>query len=242
MAIWAENQARSQSKPGAANGSPEIVDAVKGMEPALATRVWARAACGRVLAGDTEGAGATLKVASDLLASLPAPTEQTMPEIKATIKIELPDSVPLVQAATAASEIAFAYTLCPNRTADAETAAGVGFALRTWYRSRIAGAVSSRLNEAEQAGANGLKKLLQKEMNLKGDDQARQAVGKYRGKLSDLKIAAERRFNLQTMILSRLAQSGLKNKVWTIVSDRSVDPNLSLRDDFTAQYPTDSVY
>jgi hypothetical protein len=71
-------------------------------------------------------------------------------------------------------------------------------------------------------------------MMLKGDDQGRQAVGTYRRKLAELKEAAERRLKLQTMVLSKLAQSGLKNKVWIIVSDRSVDPNLSLRDDFTS--------
>ncbi|MEK6258762.1 MAG: hypothetical protein AABP62_09080, partial [Planctomycetota bacterium] len=42
------------------------------------------------------------------------------------------------------------------------------------------------------------------------------------------------RVELQTTILTRLAQAGLKDKVWIVVSSRSAESNASLRDDFLA--------
>jgi len=233
LAIWAEGVARGQAQPGSADSNPEIVEAVKGLAPSLAARVWARASYGRFAAKDVGGAAATLKVASDLLTAVAVPSELTMPEIKQTPKYTLPAPAPLVQAATAAAEIAFVQSLSADTLKDAE--ASLELALQ-FARGLAPGlpAVSQRSNEAEQLGASGLLGLLKRELALKTDDEARLAVGKYRRALNDITEASEKRFELQTRLLSRFADVGLKDKVWIVVSSRSAESEASLRDDFLA--------
>jgi hypothetical protein len=120
FAVWAEGVAFHQSKPGPANSTPEIEDAIKGLSAALKARVWARATCGRYVAGDLPGAAETLKLAVAELAKVAAPPEPEMPSIKATVNYKLPADSPLVHAATAAAEIAYVQTLWPDQKAQAE--------------------------------------------------------------------------------------------------------------------------
>ena len=233
LAIWAEGVARGQTQPGSADANQEIVAAVKSLTPQLAARVWARAACGRFAAKDVGGTAATLKLANDLLTKVAAPTEPRMPEIKQTMKYTLPVAAPLVQAATAAAEIAFVQSLSSDTMKDAE--ASLELALQ-FARGLAPGlpAVSQRSDEAEQLGASGLIGMLKRELALKSDDEARLAVGKYRRALSDITEASEKRFELQTRLLSRFADAGLKDKVWIVVSSRSAESDASLRDNFLA--------
>jgi len=231
LAVWAEGVAQRQTKPGAASGSPEIADAVKALPPSLAARVWARAAFGRLSAGDTEGAAATLKTARDSLGTISAPPEPEMPGIKAAIGYKLPAAAPLVQAASSAAEIAFVYSFLPNQTAQAEEALELAL---TFVRGLAPAwpAVSAKVTQAEQAGAGGMRDIMKKELNLKNDDQASQNVLKYRKVLTDLGDASQRRFSLQVRILSRLIDAGLKEKVWSVVGNRSGDSNANRRDEF----------
>jgi len=231
LAIWAEVIARGQAQPGAADSNPDLVAAVKVLPPQLAARVWARAACGRFLAKDEAGTAATLKIARDLLATVVVPVEPKLPEIKLMLKYSSPAATPLVQAATTATEIAFVQSLSPSTLKDAE--ASLDQALQ-FARGLAPGlpAVAQRANEAEQAGAGGLLSLLKRELALKSDDEARQRVGDYRRKLTDLLAASRQRFELQTAILSRLIDAGLKDKAWFLVSTRSAEADASLRDDF----------
>ena len=231
FAIWAEGIASHQSKPGPANSTPEIEEATKGLSAALKARVWARAACGRYAAGDVPGAAETLKLAVAELAKVAVPPEPEMPSVKTTVNYKLPDDAPLVHAATAAAEIAYVQTLWPDQKAQAEATLdlSLGFArglAPAW------GAVNDRQNQAEQAGLPGLREMLKREMSLKNDDQANQNAVKYRKVLTDMKSAAQRRFVLQALTMSRLAEVGLKDKVWTVVNDRSTESNISRRDDF----------
>ncbi len=233
LAIWAEGVARGQAQPGSADSNAEIVEAVKSLAPPLAARVWARAACGRFAAKDAAGTAATLKLARDLLATVAVPSEPIMPEVKQTAKYTVPAAAPLVRAATAAAEIAFVQSLSTDSWKDAD--ASLDQALQ-FARGLAPGwsAASQRSNEAEQLGANGLGGLLKGELKLKTDDEARLAVSKYRASLKDITEASRQRFDLQTKILTRMAQAGLKDKVWTIVSSRDAESNASLRDDFLA--------
>jgi hypothetical protein len=231
LALWAEGVARQQAQPGPADSNSQLVETVKEFSPALAARVWARAACGRWAAGDLDGATATLKRAQDLLASVPVPAEPEMPDVKQMMKYEIPAAKPLVQAATAATEIAFVQSLWPDRVSAAEETLELAL---TFARGLAPGtaAVSARINDADQAGANGLRDRLKKELGLKSDDLARQAVGTYRRILGDIGDASQQRFSLQTKLMSRLLDAGLKNKVWLVVSNRSAASNSSQRDDF----------
>ncbi|MEK6259851.1 MAG: hypothetical protein AABP62_14625, partial [Planctomycetota bacterium] len=189
LAIWAEGVARSQAQPGSADSNKEIADAVKALAPPLAARVWARAASGRFAAKDAADTTAMLKVARDLLATVAAPSDPIMPEIKQTTKYVVPAAAPLVQAATAAAEIAFVQSLSADSRKDAE--ASLDLALQ-FARGLAPGwpAASQRSNEAEQLGANGLIGLLKRELSLKTDDEGRLAVGKYRRALAEITEAS----------------------------------------------------
>ena len=233
LAIWAEGAARRQAQPGSADSNPEIVAAVQGLAPPLAARVWARAAYGRFAAKDAGGATATLKLARERLTTVAVSSEPTMPEIKQTLKFTVPAPAPLVQAATAAAEIALVQTLLPGSLTDAEVSLELALQFARGLAPGLP-AVSQRSNEAEQLGASGLLGLLKRELKLKTDDEARLAVSRYRRALTDITDAARQRLELQTRLLSRFADAGLKDKVWIVVSSRSAESDASLRDDFLA--------
>lgn len=228
LAEWAESVA-AQSKPGV-DSTPDIADAVKSLSPVLAARVWARAACGRFSAGNQTSAAAALKTAQDLIASVATPQEPVMPEIKPAVSFKLPAQKPLVQAATAAAEISFAHSLWPDHRPQAEEALELAL---TFVRGLAPAmpAVAARLDQAEQAGASGLREIMKKEFGLKKDDLADQNVKTYRKVLTDLEHASQRRLDLQQTIMSRLIDAGLKSKVWSVVSNRSAETDASKRDD-----------
>lgn len=229
LAVWAEGSARTQANAAAA--TTDITDAVKSLSPALAARVWARGACGRIAAGDPDGATAMLKTAQDLIASLPVPKEPEMPNTKAAISYKEPAATPLIQAATAAAEIAYAQTLIPGHLAQAEAALELSLTFARGLAPALP-AVTAKLEQAEQAGLAGLREKMKQELSLKSDDQASQNVSKYRKVLADMGEASQRRHQLQLTIMSRLAEVGLQNKVWSVVSNRSAESNASRRDDF----------
>ena len=233
LSIWAEGVARGQVQPGSADSNAAIVDSVKALAPPLAARVWARVAYGRLAAKDAGGATAALKLARDLIAKVAAPSEPTLPEIKQTLKYTLPEPAPLVQAATAAAEIAFVQSQSADSRKDAEGSLELALQFARGLAPGLP-AVSQRSNEAEQLGASGLIGLLKRELVLKTDDEARLAMGRYRRALTDIADASRRRFELQTKLLSRLTDAGLKDKVWIVVSSRSAESDANRRDDFLA--------
>lgn len=229
LAVWAEGFARQQ--PTVAAATTDITDAVKALSPALAARVWARAACGRFAAGDQDGAAATLKTAQDLVASIPVPKEPEMPNVKQAINYKQPAATPLIQAATAAAEIAFAHSLWPTHQAQGEEALEQSLTFARGLAPALP-AVTAKLNQSDQLGLPGLKDLIKQELSLKNDDQAGINVSKYRKVLADLGEATQKRHQLQLTIMTRLAEVGLKEKVWSVVSNRSAETNASRRDDF----------
>lgn len=229
LAVWAEGFARQQ--PTVAAATTDITEAVKNLSPALAARVWARAAGGRFAAGDQDGAAGMLKTAQDLLASIAVPKEPEMPNTKQTIAYKQPAATPLVQAATAAAEIAFAHALWPDHQSQADAALELSLTFIRGLAPALP-AVTAKLNQSEQLGLPGLKDMIKQELGLKNDDQASINVSKYRKVLADLGEASQKRHQLQLTIMSRLAEVGLKEKVWSVVSNRSAETNASRRDDF----------
>ncbi|MBS0205119.1 MAG: hypothetical protein JSS49_19620 [Planctomycetes bacterium] len=224
LSAWAETVARQQEK-------PPIDDAVKGLPPALAARVWARAACGRFVAGDKAGATQLLKSAQDLMATVPPPAEPELPALKPLLTYKLPDPAPLIQAATTAAEIAFAHAQFPDHKQQAEESLGTSLAFVRGIAPALP-AVAPKLDQADQLGSSGLREMIKKELGIKKDDVADQHAKTYRKVVSDLNDAGERRLYLQVDILSRLIEVGLKEKAWTIVSDSSAAPNPGRRDEF----------
>ena len=230
LAEWAQQVASRQEKAGTAESNLAIVDAVKTLKPALAARVWARAGFGRYLAGDKDGAIATLKVAESLLASIAIPAEPEMPGMKAMMTYKGPDSTPLVQNATAAAELAFVYSQWPDHRPQAEAALELALSFARGLAPAWS-AVGEKVAESEQAG-QGLRDTIRQELALKSDDQANQSAIRYRTVLGELNTASRRRYSLQASILSRLAEAGLKEKTWAVISNRGAESNPSRRDDF----------
>jgi hypothetical protein len=72
-----------------------------------------------------------------------------------------------------------------------------------------------------------MRERLKRELELRSDDDARQAVQQYRRVINDLERAAVARFDLQRTILERAASWGLQAVVWPIVSARSSATELS---------------
>lgn len=224
LATWAEFSTAQKS-------AIDVAGAVKTLTPALAARIWARAAMGHYAAGDQAAAAAALKSAQDLLATVPVPQELDLPAPKSTIGFTLPADAPLVQAAQAASEIAFAHTLWSDHTADAEAALELGLKFTRGIAPAWP-AVSARVAEVDQAGQSGLREMLKRELAIKSDDIANQNALKYRKVVDDLEAASQVRTSLQESMLLRLVARGLKDKAWSVVSNRGAEPNLSRRDDF----------
>ena len=224
LAAWAEAVAFQSEK-------PELGDAVKGLAPALAARIQARAACGRFAAGDLDGAAALLKSAQDLIATVSPPAEPEMPAVKPSLTYKLPNPIPLIQAATAAAEISFAHSLWPDHKKQAEESLELALTFLRGLAPALP-AIAPKLAQAEQLGSSGLRDLMKKELGIKKDDAADQNVKTYRKVLADLSTAGQQRVNLQVDILSRLIEVGLKDKAWTVVSDRSAESNPGRRDEF----------
>lgn len=233
LAVWAQQRALMSPQLGWSSGETEVGDAVKNLAPALASRVWARTALGRVGANDPQNAETALKRANELLASVAVPTEPTMPDYKQSVKFTLPAAAPLLQAATAAAEIAYVQSLSAETKKDAVGSLDLALKMARGLAPGLP-AAAQKLNEAEQLGSSGLSGQLKTELKLKSDDDARLAMNKYRRLLNDIAEASRRRLDLQSRLLSRFAELGLQEHVWIVVSSRSAEADLNQRDDFLA--------
>ena len=93
-----------------------------------------------------------------------------------------------------------------------------------------------RQDEAERLGSAGLLKLLKQELKLKSDDEARTAASNYKRALTEIADASQRKFAIETELLSRLrgAGVGLNEQVWIVVSTRSTADDINHRENFFA--------
>lgn len=168
-----------------------------------------------------------------VLEELAPPQAVILPETKELVK-NRPDFDPLWQrAAMAAAELSVTHWLLTgdqnvstrwlNRSL--EYARGLGPALP---------AIAALVADADRMGPTILRSRLKSELNLRTDDDARQTMGVYRRTLTDYETGARIRFGLQTMILSRAAQAGLEEAVWTIANGQHLLEEDSEREEFLA--------
>jgi DNA-directed RNA polymerase subunit RPC12/RpoP len=231
LSIWAEGLAKNSSPTGFTEAVSAITHAVGDLAPQLAARVLARAARGRTAVTDPAGSLEFLKLASVRLAEVKLPLEPAMPESKSLLMDSPPALAPLMQAATAAAEIAYAQSLSTESDTDVE--ATLDRALR--FVRGIAPAlpaVLQRSEEAQQAGVNGLIRMLKRDLSLKTDAEARPLVVKYRRNLANLLDASHQRFETQTKILHRMLAAGLKHQVWNVVQTSNAVADAGKRDEF----------
>ena len=237
LSVWAQETAFRNAAKGELDADGTIAAAVEKLAPAFAARVWARAGCGRVLAKDQAGAAAAARLAQEKLAAISIPAEPAMPSIKQTVKFpkEMPTAEPLFQAAVAAGELAFLQIQSKETKADAEKSLDQALSFVRATAPTFA-AAQPRQDEAERLGSAGLLKLLKQELKLKSDDEARTAASNYKRALTEIADASQRKFAIETELLSRLrgAGVGLNEKVWIVVSTRSTADDIYHRENFFA--------
>jgi hypothetical protein len=187
--------------------------------------LWARAARRQAALGQFDAAKTSVQNALTVRERVTLPAEFVLPDTPALMKWKPASKTSLVALAAGYAELAVVQQLVAEDAAAASTALeravqvcrGIGPALAP---------IQKLQTEADRLGLTGLRQKLKMELELRTDDLARQMVGPYRKALTDLEQAAQERFVLQTMILSRAAKAGLEDAAWTIVSSRgsATDP------------------
>ncbi len=237
LSVWAQETAFRKAAQGELDSDGTIAASAEKLAPAFAARVWARAGCGRVLAKDQVGASAAARLALEKLATINIPAEPAMPSIKQTVKFpkEMPAAEPLFQAAVAAGELAFLQIQSKETKADAEKSLDQALSFVRATAPTFA-AAQPRQDEAERLGSAGLLKLLKQELKLKSDDEARTSASNYKRALTEIVDASQRKFAIETELLSRLrgAGLGLNEKVWIVVSTRTMADDINRRENFFA--------
>lgn len=235
LSIWAQEVARQKAPEGSVDADGLIAAAVKDLPPVVAARIWARAGIGRFEAKDLAAVKVAIQLAKEQLDQVPKPPSPKMPSFETTHRFkDLPPTQPLVRAVVAACELANLQAQSKETLSDAE--ASVDLAMS--YADGIAPSLTiakQRVKEADQKGSR-LRDELKRKLNLRTDDEARSAMLNYNQALKEILNGAQERFDLETLLLSRLrgAGVGLNSKVWIIVNSRTTTDDVELKDNFLA--------
>ncbi len=194
--------------------------AVRSEPPALQARVWARVATARAVRGQKETATQALSRAVAALKSIALPSEFVLPEMRELTRLELPNAVPARLNALAAVEVALAQTRLDQTVAAAESLAAALQHLRGHAPSPVS---AQRHFDAATNDVTEVRAQLKKALDLKTDDQIRQALNNYRAKCRAALDAANARFALQTEILKAAVDWPLLDAVWHEATARSAE-------------------
>lgn len=188
-----------------------------------------------------DAAKALVTAAHELLMAEPVPKEFTILPIKPLMKWKPTSSEELLGLATAIGEVAVAQheigdsaaaEASLNRLLDITRAVGPALALPAQKQSEIDG-----------LGLAAMRDKLKKELELRSDDDTRQALGVYRQIVTQLTTAARTRFDFQSLALSRAAALGLEKTVWNVVSQRtSVEDPAQIEPYFESSIPSWLLY
>jgi len=188
-----------------------------------------------------DAAKALLAVANELLSAEPVTKEFTILPIKPLMKWKPTSNDDLLALATAFGEVAVAQHETGDAAA-AETALN-----RVLEITRAVGPAlalpAQKQSEVDTLGLAGMRDKLKKELELRTDDDTRQALGVYRQVITNLTNAAQTRFEFQTLALSRAAVLGMEKTVWNIVSQRtSVEDPAQIEPYFESSVPVWLLY
>ena len=197
-----------------------ITAAVRDESPALQARVWARVATARVAAKRKEAAVRAASHAAAALKSISLPRNFVLPDTKQITRLEMPDALPPRLNAIAATEVTRAQALLGETEAAAQSLANALQHLRGHAPCTVA--TQSRF-DAIANDTNDVKAQLKKALDLKTEDQIRQAVNQYRAKCRIALDAANARFALQTEILKSASEWSLVDAVWAEATANSAD-------------------
>jgi hypothetical protein len=197
--------------------------------------LWARVARLQSARNQAEAAKASVAKSTTNLEAVTIPAEFSLPDLRGLLKWKDTPTTALVTLAAAGAELAVAQHQVAKD--DAAAAKALDLSMQACRAlGPASGPIQKLLALADQLGPNGLRQKLKADLELKTDDQARQQVGLYRKALENVSNAAQERFTLQTTILSRAAQAGLEDAVWTIVSARTADPDAGRKEPY---FPTE---
>ena len=220
LQIWAQCVAHAAS----ANKKPELLEMlapVAGeMDAAGRARLYAGVATLQLDCGDQQRAAQSLKSAADALESLKLPAVLKMPDTRGILNLKLPDLVPLVSAAVAATEVSRAHALSKN-----EEAAWQALTKAIQFCAGIAPPrfeVNEQVQLVQQSG-DLLASQLQMELSLDNADKGRVAARNYRKAIQNIAAASARSFQLQVQLLQQATGWGMHKRIWDIIGDSATD-------------------
>jgi len=206
---------------------------ITALTPANQVLLWSRAARRQAAREQLDAAKESLAKTAAPFEALKAPAEFAMPDAKGMQKWKPTSTESLVTLAAASAELAVAQQVVAKDTAAATKALELSMqACRAI--GPATGPIQALNTETDGAPPAVLRQKMKTDLDLKNDDQARQALTVYRQALSNLSNASQQRFNLQITILSRAAQAGLEDAVWGIVSARTAETDSAKHEPYYA--------
>jgi hypothetical protein len=227
--IWSELFASRAVPAEDAAGFERARNVAEGLSPEGKVRLMARLASVKLSQGDRATAEVLLGEAQSLLASLNVPQPVKVTGAKPLIALKLPESMPLWQAALAATEIAGVQTELNQNAAAWEN---VLLAIR--FLHGIGPSMSSieeRQKQVEGEPAR-IQNELKAEMGLKKQDEIRTAFNRYRERLKDVEKATDVRYFWQESVLEAAARFGLIDQVWDELQILDRKQNIGEREPF----------
>jgi hypothetical protein len=207
-------------KSNAKENDDQIMAAVRDESPSLQARVWARTATARAAAKQKEAAARAVSLAATALKSISVPANFVLPDMKQMMKLELPDALQPRLNAIAAVEVVRAQATLGQTEAAGQTLTDALQYLRG--HAPCTAAAQSRF-DAIANDANEIKAQLKKALDLKTEDQVRQALNQYRAKCRLALDGAISRFTLQTEILKSAVEWSLVEAVWSEATANSAE-------------------
>ncbi len=226
LAGWVEARAWQNPAMAPTEIEPELTE----LSPAHQAYVWARAARAAANRKGTEAAKAFIAKAVAVLEMQPVPTEFEIPPLKQLMKWKPTPAGELLAMATAVGEVALAQHAIADNTAAAASLERMLSITRAIGPSKPQAVQLQK--ELDGIGLNAMRDRLKKDLDIRKDDDARQALNIYRQVLNDLNAGATTRFDFQTRALSRAAQAGLEKAVWEIVSKRTAAEELAQQEPY----------
>ncbi len=226
LAGWIEAQVWTSPTEAPQKIEPELA----ALTPVDRAYLWARAARVAVSRQGNDAAKTCLEKAVAAIEAVPVPAEFAFPALKALMKWKLASTAELVAAATAAGEVALA------QHAVGEAAAAEASLNRMLAITRAIGPAlalpAAKQKEIDGLGLNAMREKLKKDLELRNDDDVRQALGVYRNVVGHLSTIAQTRFDFQARALSRAAALGMEKPVWAIVSQRTAVEDLAQQEPY----------
>lgn len=238
LAYWAEEFARESAAAGDADADGKIENAAKSLPPELAARIWVGAGHGRLISKDAAGVAAALKLAQEQLDKVGQPPQgPQMPDQKSMIRFKLPEATTpkFLKAAMAAGEIAFLQAQSADTIPQAEKNLDLALAFADATAPSFTIAAKAH-KESEEMGPLGRVALAKKLVTRIKDEDARTWALNYKDAVDRIYHASQKRFYLQSELLSHLvtAGHGLPQRIWIIVNSRASSNDQNLKEDFFA--------